>query len=101
LHSLEYRFPAAFFAPSVKALKDGVVLTEALRQIGPGCPGTVDPEHGINEEAVVLGSASGVAFFAGQQRFDTLPLFVGDLVASHGVFARRCDTVKSLTKNNC
>ena len=48
-------------------------------------------EHGVDKEAVVLGGAAGVAFFAGQQVLDVLPLCVGDLVASarHGVFAQK------------
>ena len=58
------------------------MLTEAFGQVGPGNPGSSDPEHSVDEGAIVLGSASGVAFFSKQQVLDAFPVFVGDFVAS-------------------
>ena len=83
LKLLEYALPSAVFRPAVKALKNGVMIAEALGQVGSGSPGSSDPKHGVDEGAIVLGSASGVAFFSGQQVLDAFPIFVGDFVASH------------------
>lgn len=84
LQGLEDGLPAAVLGPAVEALQDCVGLAEAFGQIGPGSASTSDPEHGIDEEAVVMSVTAGVAGFAGEQRSEAFELFVGEFVAAHG-----------------
>ena len=59
LQSLEYILPEALPGPSVKALKNGVVLSEVFRLIRPGSARASDPEYGVNEEALSLAVRPG------------------------------------------
>ena len=82
---LEDLLPSAVLTPSVKALKDRVILAEAFGQIGPGRTGASNPEYSIDKAAVVLGGAPGVACFTRKQVLNTLPLFVRDLLREPSV----------------
>ena len=84
LKSLENGLPVAFFGPSGEAFVDGVVLAEAFGQVLPGCAGAGNPEHGIDEEAIILGIAAWFAGLSRQQGLDAFEVFVGDGVAVHG-----------------
>jgi hypothetical protein len=72
----EELLPAALARPAAEALPDGVVLAEALRQVAPRRAGLGDPEHGVDEQAVVLRGRAGVALLARQQVLDALPVLV-------------------------
>lgn len=77
------------------------MLAEVWGQVVPRGTGSCDPEDSIDEEAVVLSGSPGVGDFTGEQVLDARPLLVGDVVAllGHVVFAPRCDTANSFSKN--
>src|SRR5262245_34094483 len=82
---LEDLLPAALARPVVEALPDGVPGAEALGQVAPAGTGLGDPQHGVEEQAVVFGGDPGVPRPAGQQVLDALPVLVADGVArEHG-----------------
>jgi len=58
--------PDPLGGPAIEPLPDRVRLAEPLREVTPGGPGLADPEHGIDEEAVVLGGHAGIARLAGE-----------------------------------
>lgn len=76
-------FPDAAFAPAGEALVDGIGLTKAGGQIGPGRASSRNPKHSVKEEAVVGGISTGVAGLSGQQGRDAFEVVVGDRVAVH------------------
>ena len=75
--------PYSLFAPSGEAFVDRVGFAEAPGQVFPWCPGACNPEHGIDEKAVVSGIAAWFAGLSGQQGGDALEVLVGDGVAVH------------------
>ena len=54
------------------------MLAESLGQVEPGCTGSGDTEHGVDEQAIILGGTSGIALFTREQELDTLPIFIRD-----------------------
>ena len=77
--------PDARLGPAVEPLKGVVPLAEPLRQVAPGGAGARDPEHGVDEQAVVPGGGAGGISPPGQEMFDANPLFIRHLEAtSHG-----------------
>jgi hypothetical protein len=84
LQGLEDLLPDALARPAVEAAPHGVPLAEALGQVAPRGAGLADPQHGVDEEPVVLGGGAGVGGLAGEQVLDPLPVSVADLVAAHG-----------------
>src|SRR5262245_54622622 len=82
---LEDLLAAALARPVVEALPDGVPGAEALGQVAPAGTGLGDPQHGVEEQAVVFGGDPGVSRLAGQQVLEALPVLVADGVArEHG-----------------
>ena len=84
LEHLEDGLPSAFLGPSLEAFVDGVVFAEALGQVFPGRAGAGNPEHGIDEEAVISGISAWFAGLSRQKGLDAFEVFVGDSVAVHG-----------------
>src|SRR5271157_2079211 len=72
----------AILAPAIEALKDAVPVAEALGQVTPGSAGLGQPQDGVDEQAIVLGRPTGVAFLARQEFLDGVPLSVRNLMAS-------------------
>lgn len=89
LEYAEETIPDAVVGPSAKPSVDRVPVTEVFRQVTPGCSGAVNPEYGVDKAAIVASGDASIRGFAGEQVFDASELFIGDVVAGHGFFARR------------
>jgi hypothetical protein len=59
-------------------------VAEAFREVPPGGAGLGDPEHGVDEEPVILGRDTGVAGLSRHEVPDPLPVLILDLMAWHG-----------------
>lgn len=59
-------------------------MAEAFREIPPGGSRLGHPEHGVDEQPVLLGRDAGVAGLSGQEIPNPLPVLILDLMASHG-----------------
>ena len=84
LQLLEDPEPDALGGPAIEPLPHRVPLAEALGDVAPGGAGLADPEHGIDEETIVLGGDAGVAGPAGEEVLDPFPVFIRYRVATHG-----------------
>src|SRR6266852_1886424 len=73
---VENALPHALLGPSAKALEHAVPVAELSWQVAPRCAGTSQPEHGIDEQAVVLARSPFVAFFTRNKPLDAPPLRV-------------------------
>jgi hypothetical protein len=51
-------------------------MAEHLGQIAPGRSRAYHPQHRLQEESVIRSRTAGITGLAGQQRRDTLPLFI-------------------------
>jgi len=83
LQSVEHSLPHAFSRPPIKPLKDAVPETETLGQISPWRAGACDPEHGIEEQAIIFRRLSRIAFSPRKQMFDPGPLFIRQFESPH------------------
>jgi len=84
LQGQEHPLPDPLLRPAIEPLPDGVPVAEALGEVPPGGAGLGDPEHGVDEEPVILGRDAGVAGLSRQEILDPLPVLILDLMASHG-----------------
>src|SRR6185369_8753429 len=74
--------------PAIEALKNAVPIAKPFGQITPRGTGLGNPQNGIHKQAIILGRHARVAFLAGQQVLDGLPLLIRDFMASqHERFA--------------
>ena len=89
--SLENLLPDAPLAPAVEPTPDAVPIAEAFGEIPPGNAGLQDIEHRVDERAVVGGRSWRIGFSSGQQRFDPVPLLVGELMSSASHWCPPCD----------
>jgi len=71
---IENTLPNALLGPSAETLEHAVPVAELFRQIAPGCAGASDPEHRIDEKAIVLAVPSFVSFFTCNKLLDAPPL---------------------------
>ena len=51
---IEKTLPNALLGPSAETLEHAVPVAELSRRIAPWCAGASDPEHRIDEQAIVL-----------------------------------------------
>ena len=84
LQDLEDPEPDALGGPTIVSPPGRVRLAEPLGQVAPGRPGLADPEHGIDEEPVVLGGDAGVSRPAWEEVFDPFPVLIRYRVTMHG-----------------
>src|SRR5262249_40218060 len=85
LQELEDPLPTALLRPAAETLPDAVPVAEALWQVAPGGSGLGEPQHGVDEQAGVLGGDARGAGPARQQVLDALEVLVADGVARrHG-----------------
>jgi len=84
LQDLEDPEPDALGGPAIVPPPDRVRLAESLGQVAPGGPGLADPEHGVDEESVVLGGDARVSRAAGEEVFDPFPVLIRYRVTMHG-----------------
>src|SRR6516164_8356697 len=71
---IENTLPNALLGPSAETLEHAVPVAELFRQIAPGCAGASEPEHRIDEKAIVLAVPSFVSFFTCNKLLDAPPL---------------------------
>jgi len=71
---VEDMLPNAVLRPSSETLELTVPVPELVRKIAPGRSRSENPEHTIDEAAIVLAVPSLVALFAWTQLLDALPL---------------------------
>lgn len=79
------RLPTTRLGPAIEPLIDAIPVAKASRQITPLSTGASHPQHGIKEESIVFGGASGIPFFARKQVFDLLPLLIREFESSHAL----------------
>ncbi len=80
---LEDPLPDPLLGPPIEPLPDRAPRPEPLGKVAPRGAGLGDPEHGVDEEAVVFGGDAGVADPTRQEVFDPFPVVIGDLVAAY------------------
>jgi len=71
---IENTFPSALLGPSAKALEHAVPLAELIRQVSPGRSRARQPNHRIDEKAIVLAVPSFVPFLTWNKPLDAPPL---------------------------
>ena len=70
---LEPPFPDPFLGPAREARERGMPVAKLRGQVAPGRPRAPDPQHRLQESAVVLGGDPAVARLAGEKIFDPGP----------------------------
>ena len=70
----ENTLPNALLGPSAETLEHAVPVAELSRQIALWCAGASDPEHRIDEQAIVLAVSSFVSLFTWNKLLDAPPL---------------------------
>ena len=73
---LQQRFPEAFVAPAAEAPMRILPIAIIGGQIAPGGTCTQDPEHRIDEGAIVFGYASPLSCLARQVGLEQCPVLV-------------------------
>ncbi len=79
---LEKILPNALACPAAEAHEGAVPVPELGRQIAPRCARAQNPQHRIDKQAVVLSRPTLVAFLAGNQLLNPLPLLVRQLASN-------------------
>jgi hypothetical protein len=74
----------AAFRPSAEALVHDLPVTETRRKITPGDSRSVSVKNGFDEQPIVRRIAADMAFMAGQEILDPIPLVVSQPKAPHG-----------------
>jgi hypothetical protein len=72
----EKTLPNAFSCPSPETPEHTVPFAKLIGQITPRRSGADQPQHSIDEQAVVLAVPPLITFLARNKRFDALPLRV-------------------------
>jgi hypothetical protein len=70
----EKTLPNAFLSPPAETPEDAVPFAELFGQVAPGCAGTNQPQHSVDEQTIVFAVAASVTGFAWNKRLDVLPL---------------------------
>ena len=78
----EQFLPDPFVPPANETAMGIAPMTQIQRQIPPGSSGAQDPEHGIDELAVVFGVASPGTRSSGQMRFKQVPGSLSNVMAA-------------------
>src|SRR3974377_1512354 len=73
----------ALAPPSISPVRR-LPFAVTLRQVTPGDAGAIPIDHRIHEQTVVGGRTADMAFPAGQEILDLLPLIVAQSIAVHG-----------------
>ncbi len=70
-----------------------------MRKIAPWGAGTQYPQHGLDKEPVICGTAARICSFAGQHMFNSFPLVVLKFVTFHdqNIFHVLSDVSKQMT----
>lgn len=83
LQRVKDSLPDALLGPATEPLKDAVPLTESFRQVAPRRSRPHDPQHGVEEQPIVLATATCITRFSRQQVLQPLPLLVRQLKPPH------------------
>jgi hypothetical protein len=73
---IENTLPNAILGPPAETLEHAVPVAELFRQITPWCAGASDPEHRIDEQAIILAVPSSISVFTWNKLLDAPPLRV-------------------------
>jgi len=73
---LENALENSTLGPSVETLIDDVPITEPLGQITPRNARSISVQNGVDEQAIIRGRATDMAFTARQKILDPIPLIV-------------------------
>ena len=73
---LENALEHAAFRPPIEALVDDILIAETLREITPRNAGSISEENGFDEQPIIRRRAPDMAFAAGQNILDPIPLVV-------------------------
>src|ERR1700716_2926220 len=82
--------------PTIKALVDDFPIAETFREIAPRNAGSITEENGFDEQPIIRRRATDMAFAAGQNILDPIPLVVAQCVASHRSAPPQADAHESL-----
>ena len=83
LDGLQEMLPDAGFSPAIEAARHGTPRPKALGQIPPGGTPTQYPQDATDDASMVQRRSSGLRFLRRKQRFDPLPLRVGQFFSFH------------------
>src|SRR6516165_11771360 len=81
--------------PSVEALIDDLPVAKALGQIPPRDAGAKPEKDSFDEQAIVCRRTAHMAFAAGQNILDSIPLVVAQCITSHRSAPPRADPHES------
>ena len=73
---VEQGFPNAAITPAAEAPVSVFPIAISAWQISPRGAGSQNPQHGIDELAIVLGDAAPLSGLAGQMRFQQRPVSI-------------------------
>src|SRR5512143_3696765 len=79
-HDLQQSFPNAFVAPAAKAPWQVLPVSVVRGQVPPWGTSAPNPEHSIDEQAVVLSDSAPNALTPGQMRLQQPPYWIGYIV---------------------
>src|SRR5688572_4778132 len=77
LHGLKETWPDTSFLPAIEAACPGTPTPIALGQITPWSTGTQNPQDAIDDASMDQSRSTGWRFLRRKQRFEPLPLRVG------------------------
>jgi hypothetical protein len=83
LHRRQERPPDASLLPAGEATGDRAPRAIAFGQIAPGSPGAQNPEHPVENAAMIDGRPTSLRFLWGEQRLEPLPLRSGQGSSVH------------------
>jgi len=83
LQSVKQMLKDAGFPPTVEAARHRTPGTVALRDIVPGGSGAEDPQHPVEDAAVIGGRSARRWFLSWKERLKSLPLGVGQVSSRH------------------
>ena len=74
--ALEQPFPDPLLGPAREARERGMPVAKLRGQVAPGRPRAPDPQHRLQQSAVVLGSDAAITRLAGEKILDPSPLVI-------------------------
>lgn len=82
--------PETDFGPTIEAGRNGGPRAVAFRQVAPRSTSSIDPEHAVDDAAMVLSRMTTLAAFAvalwRKQWLEPLPLCVGQVSSIHTLY---------------
>lgn len=85
-HNFEQSLPNSLVAPAAKPTMGIFPIAKFGWQVPPGRTRTQNPDHGIDELAIIFGDATPIPLFPGKMGTDYFPRAFTDVVTMQGVF---------------